>query len=197
MSLTLFKAITQCPRSLFGDKDKGIPPKFRKIFALVAKALLTDAGEKFSEKTIDLVADAINVSSMQRAVAGHRKFLEEGGVKPPKKERGKTRPKADEDELGLGSSKKAGKKPKAKATKPGKTAKKADKPAKKTAPDKEAPAKAASEPAKAPKSEKPKEVKSPKLDALAAARASLAAKKAAKAGKPAASAKPAEESVEI
>jgi hypothetical protein len=186
MTLSLSKAISQCPRSLFGDKEKGIRPKYRKIFATVAKALLADAGEKFSEKTVDLVADVINVSSMQRAVADHRKFLEDGGVKPPKKERGKPSKKAktDEDDLGLGTSKKgkktkaakAGKKPKAKA---------APAPAKKT------PGKASSKPAKAPKSEK---TGGTKVDAVAAARAALAAKKAAKEKT---GGKPAEETVEI
>lgn len=189
MSLTLGKAIAQCPRSLFGDKDKGIPPKYRKIFATVVKALLTDAGAKFSEKTIDLVADTVNVSSLQRAIADHRKFLEEGGVKPPKKERGKTRPKVakstDEDDLGLGKSKKTAKKG-GKKSKPAPVAKKA---APKT------PVKASSKPASAPK---PKKAAGTKLDALAAARATLAAKKASKAGNaPVKAAKPAEETVEI
>lgn len=198
MTLSLSAAIAQCPRSLFGDKEKGTAPKYRKIFATVVKALLTDAGEKFSEKTVDLVADAVNISSMQRSVADHRKFLEEGGVKPPKKERGKTRPKAatkgsDEDDLGLDTPKKTAKKGKKAAKKRDETVggmvrtkKEGPAPAKKT------PAKAASKPASAPKSKK---APGTKVDAIAAARASLAAKKAAKA-KPA-PAKPAEDSVEI
>lgn len=190
MSLTLSKAIGQCPRSLFGDKDKGIPPKYRKIFATVAKALLTDAGEKFSEKTVDLVANVINVSSMQRAVADHRKFLEDGGVKPPKKERGKPRAKAkgaDEDDLGLDTPKKTAKKGKPAKVKAKKAAPAKDKPAK-------TPKKAPSKPASAPKSAKTGETKSPKLDAIAKARAALAAKKAAK---PLPAKEAAEDSVEI
>lgn len=173
MSLTLTEAISQCPRSLFGDKDKGIPPKYKKIFATVVKAMLTDAGEKFSEKTIDLVAETVNVSSMQRGVAIRREFLEGGGVKPPKKERGKPRPKAtkpDEDDLGLGKAKKA--------TKAAKPLKKSGKPApvaKKATP--KAPTKAASKPASALK---PAKTTGTKVDAIAAARAALAAKKTAK-----------------
>jgi hypothetical protein len=194
--LSLNAAIAQCPRSLFGDKEKKEPPKFRKIFALVAKTLLKEAGEKFDEKTVDLVAQYVNPSSMQRSVADHRatitgkidtktgKYLpvEE---KAPKKERGKPRAKKDEDELGLGKPKKPEKSKKVEAAKKAKNA------------VKKAPAKAEKKAAPGPKDTGA----SPKLTALAKARAALAAAKAKKeadAKKSKAPAKkPAEETVEI
>lgn len=114
--LTLNAAIAACPDSMFGDVDKGIPPKFAKIFARAAVALLKDRGEKFDEATVQLVADTINPSSMQRVVAKHRSTLtgvynkatgkyEPIPEKAPRKERGKPRPSKDEDDLGLGASK--------------------------------------------------------------------------------------------
>lgn len=208
MSLTMNAAIAKCPRSLFGDKDKGIPPKYRKIFASVAKALLNDAGEKFDEATVDLVAAYVNPSSMQRSVAGYRetltgKFDRATGKylaveeKQPKKERGKPRPKMKtkgEDDLGLGDSRrvKSAKKLKALA-KGGKKAEAKAKDALTSPPAKKTPAKPPGKAAKAPKSDG---AAGTKLDAIAAARASLAAKKAAKAKK-AGKTKAAEETVEI
>lgn len=212
--LTLNAAIASAPRSLFGDKDKGTPPKFRKIFAHVVKAMLKDAGQKFDEKTVDLVAEAVNPSSFQRQVADHRAtitgLLKGGKYQPipekaPKKERGKPRPSKDEDDLGLGSSKKSAKKPlelpgkgknapkKARTISP-KEAKRAEKLDKKVQKALEKPAKPPEKPAKADNAKKAAKTG---LEAIAAARAALAKAKALKAAKAKKAPAKTEETVEI
>jgi hypothetical protein len=80
MALTLAKAISQCPKSMFGKratpgKSDGRPPNYPAILAAVAKAMLTDAGVKYNEATIDAVAEVINPSTLQRQVAQHRETI--------------------------------------------------------------------------------------------------------------------------
>lgn len=74
MSLSMSKAIAQCPKSMFGKKGER-PPNYPGIFAAVAKALLTEAGVKFSTATVDAVAEVINPSTLQRQIAQRREAL--------------------------------------------------------------------------------------------------------------------------